>query len=169
MRTGENPPIPPPPKNKEDDGNDPRSLGGRRASPVIDGDTSLPGRGKLREIAQLPAGLRRALPLVCEAAVFAHLGKQVRRSRRPCFGIGGLNRFSLRLRPFSPELTFLPLAALPRFADSIRGMLKLILVLMLAGASLASTWFTLTCLSQFTHLPTTAGQYTTAHSLVRSH
>lgn len=46
--------------------------------------------------------------------------------------------------------------ALARFADSIRGMLKLILVLMLAGASLASTWFTLTCLSQFTHLPTTA-------------
>lgn len=54
---------------------------------------------------------------------------------------------------------------LPRFADSIRGMLKLILVLMLAGASLASTWFTLTCLSRFTHLPTTAGQYA-AGSLV---
>lgn len=45
----------------------------------------------------------------------------------------------------------------PRFADSIRGMLKLILVLMLAGASLASTWFTLTCLSRVTHLPSTAG------------
>lgn len=44
-----------------------------------------------------------------------------------------------------------------RFADSIRGMLKLILVLMLAGASLTSTWFTLTCLSRVTHLPSTAG------------
>lgn len=47
-----------------------------------------------------------------------------------------------------------------RFADSIRGMLKLILVLMLAGASLSSTWFTLTCLSRVTHLPSTAGGYT---------
>lgn len=46
--------------------------------------------------------------------------------------------------------------ATARFADSIRGMLKLILVLMLAGASLASTWFTLTCLNQYTHLPSTA-------------
>ncbi|XP_056267056.1 solute carrier family 49 member 4, partial [Pseudoliparis swirei] len=46
--------------------------------------------------------------------------------------------------------------AMARFADSIRGMLKLILVLMLAGASLSSTWFTLTCLSSFTHLPSTA-------------
>lgn len=46
--------------------------------------------------------------------------------------------------------------AMARFADSIRGMLKLILVLMLAGASLSSTWFTLTCLSTFTHLPSTA-------------
>uniref|UniRef100_A0A8C6U859 Solute carrier family 49 member 4 n=1 Tax=Neogobius melanostomus TaxID=47308 RepID=A0A8C6U859_9GOBI len=46
--------------------------------------------------------------------------------------------------------------AMARFADSIRGMLKMILVLMLAGASLASTWFTLTCLSQYTHLPSTA-------------
>ncbi|CAL1581480.1 unnamed protein product [Knipowitschia caucasica] len=46
--------------------------------------------------------------------------------------------------------------AMAKFADSIRGMLKLILVLMLAGASLASTWFTLTCLSQYTHLPSTA-------------
>ncbi|KAF6733785.1 Disrupted in renal carcinoma-like protein 2 [Oryzias melastigma] len=42
------------------------------------------------------------------------------------------------------------------FADSIRGMLKLILVLMMAGASLSSTWFTLTCLSSVTHLPSTA-------------
>ncbi|XP_029348870.1 solute carrier family 49 member 4 [Echeneis naucrates] len=51
--------------------------------------------------------------------------------------------------------------AMARFADSIRGMLKLILVLMLAGASLASTWFTLTCLSRLTHLPsTTAILYT---------
>ncbi|XP_061579143.1 solute carrier family 49 member 4 [Cololabis saira] len=46
--------------------------------------------------------------------------------------------------------------AMARFADSIRGMLKLILVLMLAGASLSSTWFTLTCLSRVTHLPSTA-------------
>ncbi|KAK7882676.1 hypothetical protein WMY93_028850 [Mugilogobius chulae] len=46
--------------------------------------------------------------------------------------------------------------AMAKFADSIRGMLKLILVLMLAGASLASLWFTLTCLSQYTHLPSTA-------------
>lgn len=60
--------------------------------------------------------------------------------------------FPLLLTPTSSH-------CLPRFADSIRGMLKLILVLMLAGASLASTWFTLTCLSRFTHLPTTAGQY----------
>lgn len=44
-----------------------------------------------------------------------------------------------------------------RFADSIRGMLKLILVLMFAGASLAATWFTLTCLSRLTHLPSTKG------------
>ncbi|XP_075887121.1 solute carrier family 49 member 4 [Nelusetta ayraudi] len=56
--------------------------------------------------------------------------------------------------------------ALARFADSIRGMLKLILVLMLAGASLASTWFTLTCLSQFTHLPTTAAILYTSCILV---
>ncbi|XP_030614462.1 solute carrier family 49 member 4 isoform X2 [Archocentrus centrarchus] len=47
--------------------------------------------------------------------------------------------------------------AMARFADSIRGMLKLILVLMLAGASLASTWFTLTCLTRYTHLPSTSG------------
>ncbi|RVE58393.1 hypothetical protein OJAV_G00208620 [Oryzias javanicus] len=46
--------------------------------------------------------------------------------------------------------------AMARFADSIRGMLKLILVLMMAGASLSSTWFTLTCLSSVTHLPSTA-------------
>lgn len=50
-----------------------------------------------------------------------------------------------------------PLSPALRFADSIRGMLKLILVLMLAGASLSSTWFTLTCLSRVTHLPSTAG------------
>ncbi|XP_051567064.1 solute carrier family 49 member 4-like [Myxocyprinus asiaticus] len=45
--------------------------------------------------------------------------------------------------------------AMARFADSIRGMLKLILVLMFAGASLAATWFTLTCLTRLTHLPST--------------
>lgn len=55
-----------------------------------------------------------------------------------------------------------------RFADSIRGMLKLILVLMLAGASLSSTWFTLTCLSRVTHLPATAGG-SKAASLSRWH
>lgn len=57
---------------------------------------------------------------------------------------------------------FLTLHPSSRFADSIRGMLKLILVLMLAGASLASTWFTLTCLSRVTHLPSTAGRSTRA-------
>nr|XP_040025982.1 solute carrier family 49 member 4 [Gasterosteus aculeatus aculeatus] len=56
--------------------------------------------------------------------------------------------------------------AMARFADSIRGMLKLILVLMLAGASLSSTWFTLTCLSSFTHLPSTAGILYTSCILV---
>nr|XP_046260454.1 solute carrier family 49 member 4 [Scatophagus argus] len=56
--------------------------------------------------------------------------------------------------------------AMARFADSIRGMLKLILVLMLAGASLSSTWFTLTCLSRFTHLPSTAAILYTSCILV---
>lgn len=56
--------------------------------------------------------------------------------------------------------------AMARFADSIRGMLKLILVLMLAGASLSSTWFTLTCLSSVTHLPSTAAILYTSCILV---
>ncbi|XP_072301354.1 solute carrier family 49 member 4 [Eucyclogobius newberryi] len=56
--------------------------------------------------------------------------------------------------------------AMAKFSDSIRGMLKLILVLMLAGASLASTWFTLTCLSQYTHLPSTAAILYTSCILV---
>ncbi|XP_013883957.1 solute carrier family 49 member 4 [Austrofundulus limnaeus] len=56
--------------------------------------------------------------------------------------------------------------AMARFADSIRGMLKLILVLMLAGASLSSTWFTLTCLSSFTHLPSTSAILYTSCILV---
>ncbi|XP_060944506.1 solute carrier family 49 member 4 [Limanda limanda] len=56
--------------------------------------------------------------------------------------------------------------AMARFADSIRGMLKLILVLMLAGASLSSTWFTLTCLSRYTHLPSTAAILYTSCILV---
>ncbi|XP_004569023.1 solute carrier family 49 member 4 [Maylandia zebra] len=56
--------------------------------------------------------------------------------------------------------------AMARFADSIRGMLKLILVLMLAGASLASTWFTLTCLSSYTHLPSTSAILYTSCILV---
>ncbi|NXY84331.1 DIRC2 protein, partial [Alcedo cyanopectus] len=51
--------------------------------------------------------------------------------------------------------------AMARFADFIRGMLKFILLLLLSGATLASTWFTLTCLSSVTHLPlTTATLYT---------
>uniref|UniRef100_A0A8D0LBB5 Solute carrier family 49 member 4 n=1 Tax=Sphenodon punctatus TaxID=8508 RepID=A0A8D0LBB5_SPHPU len=45
--------------------------------------------------------------------------------------------------------------AMARFADFIRGMLKLILLLLLSGATLASTWFTLTCLTSVTHLPLT--------------
>lgn len=56
--------------------------------------------------------------------------------------------------------------AMARFADSIRGMLKLILVLMLTGASLSSTWFTLTCLNKFTHLPSTAAILYTSCILV---
>ncbi|XP_030614461.1 solute carrier family 49 member 4 isoform X1 [Archocentrus centrarchus] len=56
--------------------------------------------------------------------------------------------------------------AMARFADSIRGMLKLILVLMLAGASLASTWFTLTCLTRYTHLPSTSAILYTSCILV---
>ncbi|OXB65583.1 hypothetical protein ASZ78_015043 [Callipepla squamata] len=51
--------------------------------------------------------------------------------------------------------------AMARFADFIRGMLKFILLLLLSGATLASTWFTLTCLTNVTHLPlTTATLYT---------
>ncbi|KAM3862496.1 solute carrier family 49 member 4 [Diretmus argenteus] len=56
--------------------------------------------------------------------------------------------------------------AMARFADSIRGMLKLILVLMMAGASLSSTWFTLTCLTRLTHLPSTAATLYTSCILV---
>ncbi|XP_033018473.1 solute carrier family 49 member 4 [Lacerta agilis] len=51
--------------------------------------------------------------------------------------------------------------ALARFADFIRGMLKLILLLLLSGATLSSIWFTLTCLTTVSHLPlTTATLYT---------
>uniref|UniRef100_A0A8C8SQ62 Solute carrier family 49 member 4 n=1 Tax=Pelusios castaneus TaxID=367368 RepID=A0A8C8SQ62_9SAUR len=51
--------------------------------------------------------------------------------------------------------------AMARFADFIRGMLKLILLLLLFGATLSATWFTLTCLTSVTHLPlTTATLYT---------
>ncbi|XP_060784726.1 solute carrier family 49 member 4 [Neoarius graeffei] len=56
--------------------------------------------------------------------------------------------------------------AMARFADSIRGMLKLIAVLMLAGASLAATWFTLTCLTRLTHLPSTKATLYTSCILV---
>ncbi|KAM5153170.1 solute carrier family 49 member 4 [Mantella aurantiaca] len=48
--------------------------------------------------------------------------------------------------------------AVGRFADSIRGVLKLILVLLFSGAALAATWFTLTFLSNITHLPLTTGK-----------
>ncbi|XP_016144034.1 disrupted in renal carcinoma protein 2-like [Sinocyclocheilus grahami] len=56
--------------------------------------------------------------------------------------------------------------AMARFADYIRGMLKLILVLMFAGASLATTWFTLTCLTRLTHLPSTKATLYTSCILV---
>ncbi|XP_053327898.1 solute carrier family 49 member 4 isoform X2 [Spea bombifrons] len=47
------------------------------------------------------------------------------------------------------------------FADSVRGILKPILVLLFSGATLSATWFTLTFLSNVTHLPlTTATLYT---------
>lgn len=56
--------------------------------------------------------------------------------------------------------------AMARFSDYIRGMLKLILVLMFAGASLAATWFTLTCLTRLTHLPSTKATLYTSCILV---
>lgn len=77
-------------------------------------------------------------------------------------------RPSVFINCYSSCLPCLPSTHPPRFADSIRGMLKLILVLMMAGASLSSTWFTLTCLSRVTHLPSTAGG-STAASLSRWH
>ncbi|KAI4902584.1 hypothetical protein NFI96_033945 [Prochilodus magdalenae] len=53
-----------------------------------------------------------------------------------------------------------------RFADYIRGKLKLILVLMLAEASLAATWFTLTCSTSLTHLTSTKATLYTSCILV---
>ncbi|XP_040295776.1 solute carrier family 49 member 4 isoform X2 [Bufo bufo] len=51
--------------------------------------------------------------------------------------------------------------AVGRFADSVRGVLKPILVLLFSASTLSATWFTLTFLSNFTHLPlTTATLYT---------
>ncbi|XP_073401385.1 solute carrier family 49 member 4 isoform X2 [Dendrobates tinctorius] len=51
--------------------------------------------------------------------------------------------------------------AVGRFADSVRAVLKPILVLLFSGATLSATWFTLTFLSRVTHLPlTTATLYT---------
>ncbi|XP_069588720.1 solute carrier family 49 member 4 isoform X2 [Ranitomeya imitator] len=51
--------------------------------------------------------------------------------------------------------------AVGRFADSVRAVLKPILVLLFSGATLSATWFTLTFLSSVTHLPlTTATLYT---------
>uniref|UniRef100_A0A8C5LXK6 Solute carrier family 49 member 4 n=1 Tax=Leptobrachium leishanense TaxID=445787 RepID=A0A8C5LXK6_9ANUR len=48
-----------------------------------------------------------------------------------------------------------------RLADFIRGTLKLILVVLFSGATLSATWFTLTFMSNVTHLPiTTATLYT---------
>ncbi|MEE6522507.1 hypothetical protein FKM82_021072 [Ascaphus truei] len=48
--------------------------------------------------------------------------------------------------------------AVARFADSIRGILKPILVVLFSGATLSATWFTLTFLSNVTHLPLTTGK-----------
>ncbi|XP_062862013.1 solute carrier family 49 member 4 [Trichomycterus rosablanca] len=56
--------------------------------------------------------------------------------------------------------------AMARFADSVRGMLKLIAVLMMAGASLAATWFTLMCLTRLTHLLSTKATLFTSCILV---
>ncbi|MBN3282433.1 DIRC2 protein, partial [Polyodon spathula] len=54
-----------------------------------------------------------------------------------------------------------------RFADSMRGMLKLILLLMFSGATLSSTWLTLTCLpDRSSHLPLTAATLYTSCILV---
>ncbi|CAH2305014.1 disrupted in renal carcinoma 2 [Pelobates cultripes] len=53
-----------------------------------------------------------------------------------------------------------------RFADSIRGVLKLILVILFSGATLSATWFTLTFLSNVTHLPLTAATLYTSCILV---
>ncbi|XP_071978175.1 solute carrier family 49 member 4 isoform X2 [Engystomops pustulosus] len=51
--------------------------------------------------------------------------------------------------------------AVGRFADSVRGVLKPILVLLFSASTLSATWFTLTFLSRVTHLPlTTATIYT---------
>ncbi|XP_069838558.1 solute carrier family 49 member 4 isoform X2 [Dendropsophus ebraccatus] len=51
--------------------------------------------------------------------------------------------------------------AVGRFADSVRGILKPILVLLFSASTLSATWFTLTFLSNVTHLPlTTATLYT---------
>ncbi|KAG8550780.1 hypothetical protein GDO81_019961 [Engystomops pustulosus] len=45
--------------------------------------------------------------------------------------------------------------AVGRFADSVRGVLKPILVLLFSASTLSATWFTLTFLSRVTHLPLT--------------
>ena len=96
------------------------------------------------------------MPLVSEAAVFTPFSNLVC-ILSLCFSrsVSWICFVFLTFLPCPPR----PPLSLPtrRFADSIRGMLKLILVLMLAGASLSSTWFTLTCLSRYTHLPSTAG------------
>uniref|UniRef100_A0A8B9NFV9 Solute carrier family 49 member 4 n=1 Tax=Accipiter nisus TaxID=211598 RepID=A0A8B9NFV9_9AVES len=55
--------------------------------------------------------------------------------------------------------------AMARFADFIRGMLKFILLLLLSGATLASTWFTLTCLTSVTHLPLTTEEVHLSNAL----
>lgn len=107
------------------------------------------------------------MSLVSEVAVFTRF------SNRVCFLSCCVSQSAFWICHTLPQWflinwysSFLPRC--PRFADSIRGMLKLILVLMLAGASLSATWFTLTCLSRVTHLPSTAGE-SMAASLSRWH
>ncbi|XP_064420002.1 solute carrier family 49 member 4 [Latimeria chalumnae] len=56
--------------------------------------------------------------------------------------------------------------AMARFADYIRGMLKLILVLLFSVTTLACTWFTLTCLNNVTHLPLTPATLYTSCILI---
>ncbi|KAM3917223.1 solute carrier family 49 member 4 isoform 2-T2 [Leptodactylus fuscus] len=56
--------------------------------------------------------------------------------------------------------------AVGRFADSVRGVLKPILVLLFSASTLAATWFTLTFLSNVTHLPLTSATLYTSCILI---